>query len=180
MKETWNNLLLTFDSKKEQWFFIPNYSLYLISTFGKVKNIRTEKNLKATKNDSGYYYVKLYNEKGQKSKLVHRLVMETLGLRQYFEYEVNHKDFNKANNSLSNLEWVTRDENLKHYRDSKPSYNKGSQIHNSKLKESDVLNILSNKEKNMSQLAKDYKVSVTTISYILMGKTWKHVPRKAL
>jgi len=62
-------------------------------------------------------YLKVYLSKNSKktNKLVHRLVLETFRPVDRMEYkQVNHKDGDKLNNALSNLEWVTNQENHDH------------------------------------------------------------------
>ena len=62
----------------------------------------------------GYQVVQLWKEGNYKSWLVHRIVAFTfLGLPPN-GHEVNHRDGNKQNNRLDNLEYVTRSENSKH------------------------------------------------------------------
>jgi predicted DNA-binding protein YlxM (UPF0122 family) len=63
----------------------------------------------------GYFQVTLFDEKNRKiSAKIHRLVYETFVGKIDDGKEINHKDGNKQNNSLSNLEIVSRSENIKH------------------------------------------------------------------
>jgi len=72
----------------------------------KIKKIKVQtKNIKR-----GYMYVKI----GKKNLQVHRLVAKAFVKNPYNKPCVNHKDFNKANNQASNLEWVTHKENTAH------------------------------------------------------------------
>lgn len=90
---------------------------------------------------------------------------------------VNHKDGNRSNNDISNLEWVTYSENHKHaYRvlgrkvnnDNSP---KGEKHPFSKLKIEEVKNIRKSNISGVS-LAKQYNVSTALISRIKNNKTW--------
>lgn len=63
--------------------------------------------------NSGYCQVILRKNGKQKPFYVHRLVAEAF-LGKHDHLEVNHIDEDKTNNNLSNLEWVTRSENLRH------------------------------------------------------------------
>lgn len=77
------------------------------------------------KNKGGYNVISLRDENGKVIQmLVHRLVLMTYEPNNRMsELEVNHKDGNKSNNSLSNLEWVTHQENIEH--SNKTGLNKG-------------------------------------------------------
>lgn len=63
---------------------------------------------------NGYVVVNLY--KINKKCYVHRLVAELFIPNPHNKKEVNHKDFNKENNIVQNLEWVSPKENCRHYR----------------------------------------------------------------
>lgn len=63
---------------------------------------------------SGYYLVKLTKDGISTSRYIHQLVMKTFNPSTNPSLEINHIDFNKANNAVSNLEWVTHRENLQH------------------------------------------------------------------
>ena len=61
-----------------------------------------------------YYYVCLCVDNKRKNYSIHRLVAEMFIPNPENKAEVNHIDGNPLNNNISNLEWVTRNENLKH------------------------------------------------------------------
>lgn len=102
----------------EIWRNISNYEgLYQISNFGRVKSLgndklRKEKILKQTKNKKGYLRV-IFCKKGIiKAFQVHRLVANTFIPNPNNFHCVNHKDENKENNCVENLEWCTYQYNL--------------------------------------------------------------------
>lgn len=86
---------------------------YLISDIGEIKNIKTNKILKGTIRN-GYKMVKLTINSQKKDYLVHRLVATTFLENPLKLPQVNHKDKNKTNNSVSNLEWVSIKDNMLH------------------------------------------------------------------
>ncbi len=77
--------------------------------FGHNKRIINERILKFNRHKSGYLYVNV-----GKKRTVHRLITKAFIPNPYDLPEVNHKDGNKSNNNVSNLEWVTRKENNRH------------------------------------------------------------------
>lgn len=106
-------MLPTLKFSFERWKFNPTYGLY-VSTEGRVRNKqkKLEKIYTSTKN---YVCVKYTDENDGvlKTIFLHRLVLSTWKPRKDMEsLTVDHLDHNKRNNSLSNLEWVTREENL--------------------------------------------------------------------
>jgi len=86
--------------------------LYTISEEGDVFGRKGNK-LKPFANRRGYYSVRLYREGVSKDDTIHRLVAKSfLGFQK--EMTVNHKDNNKKNNHISNLEWMSNADNLRH------------------------------------------------------------------
>ena len=79
--------------------------LYAVTSCGKVWSYRNEKFLKPRDNGNGYLFVNLYKNGGYKPKQIHRLVAEAYIPNPDNLPQVNHKDENKANNCLQNLEW---------------------------------------------------------------------------
>lgn len=73
------------------------------------------KKLKQLEDKYGYLYVRLsIKRKKTKHKTIHRLVAETFIQNPLSKTQVNHRDGNKKNNNLKNLEWVTPSENILH------------------------------------------------------------------
>ena len=99
--------------EEEEWKTIENFENYNISSFGRVQNNKTGKIMKLN-NKGGYLHISLVNSQNRKSFKVHRLVALAYIENPENKLEVNHKDKNKDNNHLSNLEWNTRQENNIH------------------------------------------------------------------
>ena len=96
------------------WFDIPNYEgLYQISLCGSVKRIGGGI-ISDNSSTNKYKKVNLWKGNKRKSFNVHRLLAEIFLPKTEGQTEVNHKDGNKMNNSLENLEWCTRSENSLH------------------------------------------------------------------
>lgn len=95
-----------------QWKTINGYPNYEVSSTGLVKSVRYNRLLKGSKNDSGYEYVNLIHNRIKKTTAIHKLVMEHFGPEKPSEQMIiDHKDGNKINNHIDNLEWVTIQEN---------------------------------------------------------------------
>ena len=98
------------------WKDVPNFEwLYQVSNFGAVKscnfnNSNKEKEIRPFDN-GGYLRVVLYKSKKRYKILVHRIVASAFIENNENKPCVNHIDGNKANNSVSNLEWVTPKQN---------------------------------------------------------------------
>ena len=99
----------------ETWKPIPGFeSFYEASTLGNIRAFRTKQILKTYTINSGYKCLKLCVNKNRSSHLVHRLIAITFLDNPDNKLTVNHKDGNKDNNYLSNLEWNSISENIKH------------------------------------------------------------------
>ena len=103
----------------EVWKDISGFEgLYKISSFGRIMSFKKDKNgviLKNT-NRKGDYFSFVLQGKGKKTKStrIHRLVAEAFIPNPNNLPEVNHKDGNKQNNRVENLEWCSRSYNAKH------------------------------------------------------------------
>lgn len=87
--------------EKEIWKDIPNFDGYQASNLGDIRNKKTKKILKPVINRYGY---KIYSLFGKKVK-GHRLIAKTFISNPNNFSQVNHKDENKQNNNINNLEW---------------------------------------------------------------------------
>ena len=99
----------------EVWKAVKEYEgLYEVSSLGNVRNVNSGRILKNCKHKTGYLSVMLYKNKKPKRHLVHRLVATAfLDNVNNFEF-VNHIDEDKANNSVKNLEWCSREYNMRY------------------------------------------------------------------
>lgn len=174
----------------EIWKSIKGYEgLYEVSNFGKIKSLdrlvrhkkesdfRIQKGAikKQPKNSDGYLTVILYLKNKQKSFLVHRLVCYHFKNNPQNKPTVNHKDGNKLNNHINNLEWNTISENTKHAWETGLIKKKsGDSCNNRKLSSlqvSEIKNLLPNN--THLEISKMYNVSRSTISAVSNGQNWK-------
>lgn len=101
---------------EEEWKTIDKFLNYEISNYGNLRNKTTKYILKPSIK-SGYLCVSLNDVNGdRKSFKIHRLVALTFIPNTENKQTVNHKDHNKLNNNLSNLEWATTSEQNNHKR----------------------------------------------------------------
>lgn len=92
----------------EIWKEIEGYEgLYEVSNLGNVKSLNKRKGriLKPAKNNKGYLYVNLFKQGKVKKHFVHRLVAKAFIENPDNLPQVNHKDEDKTNNNISNLEF---------------------------------------------------------------------------
>jgi hypothetical protein len=177
--------------EKEVWKDVVGYEgKYKISSFGKVKSLsryrksRGEllafiKEKELTLYDHfGYQRVTLRNNNKSREFSVHRLVTIAFITEVKDKPFVNHKDGNKKNNCISNLEWVTRQENVNHSVKNGLHNLKGSRHPASKLKESEVLRIrelYKDKTFTQTELGEMFGVTGEMVSYIVRRMNWKHI-----
>ena len=90
---------------------IIGHENYSVSNLGEVKNDSTGRILKQANHSHGYKNIQI--GKGN-TKYIHRLVAGAFIPNPENKPEVNHKDGNKQNNNVDNLEWVTSSENKQH------------------------------------------------------------------
>jgi NUMOD4 motif/HNH endonuclease len=111
--------------EQEIWKPVIGYEgLYEVSNLGNVQKVKGKKPIKGSTQSKNYLQVTLSKNKKARKLLVHILVASSfLGLSKL---KVNHKDSNKKNNRLDNLEYVTQRDNVIHGRLSLKKKNKTS------------------------------------------------------
>ena len=97
----------------EEWRAVPGYEgLYEVSNKGNVRNVRRNTLLRLSKDCYGYIQVSLYKNGRRTGLRVHRLVTEAFLPNPDNLPEVNHKDEDKTNNRVENLEWCDHKYNM--------------------------------------------------------------------
>ncbi len=172
----------------EEWREIPGYrGAYEVSSCGQVRRMTTyagrtrqvPRLLKPHSKKDSYPHVLLHLEGKGRNHYVHRLVALAFLGPGPDGYQVNHKDGNKQNSLLANLEYITVSANTLHaYHVLGVGHLVGTERWNAKLTDEKVRQIrarwrvgdISNR-----QIAAQYGVSEQTIGRIVNGFAWQHV-----
>lgn len=97
---------------EEIWKTLDSAPEYMVSDFGRVKS--KNKIMTPSINSAGYALVCLWTNGKRANGYIHRLVAEAFVANPQKKNIVNHKNGNVSDNSIQNLEWVTRAENSSH------------------------------------------------------------------
>ena len=144
---------------------------YQISNLGRVVSFKRNKYrfLKINLNINKYYLVGLSRDNKQKSFRVHRLVAKAFIPNPLDKKAVNHINGNKKDNTVSNLEWCTYSENMKHSYDVLKR-----KSGRSKLSRKEVISIREDGRTHL-EISKDYNVTRRNITEIKNNKIWKNI-----
>lgn len=175
----------------EVWKDIKGYEdLYEVSSTGRVRTKekvrwnskcfakRKVRYLTIKEHPCGYIYAALSKDKKQQRHLVHRLVAEVFIPNEHNKPFVNHIDGNKLDNTLINLEWVTRSENAKHAFRIGLQSNKGEKHPKHKITNKIVQEIREKfrpRKYSSRKLAVEYGLSKTNILDIIHKRIWSHI-----
>lgn len=167
-------------SIQTKWKDIVGYeNEYQINQFGEIRTLKNSPKLKKydvlkpqISKRNGYVYQMLYKNGKEKLLRVHRLVAMAFLPNPNNLPQVNHKDGNKQNNSVDNLEWCEQSDNMKHaYKNGlqTPSENQRKAIINTnKLKQKKVCQIkdgeVINTFSGISEASRQTKISISCIS----------------
>lgn len=149
---------------------------YYITDDGKVWSERTQKYLSFQYDKNGYVKVQMRSIDNKSHRYsIHRLVLENFKPVENMEnLQVNHIDGNKKNNNLTNLEWTTSEENIRHAIDN----NLRATINGaSKLTPEQVIEIYrraTNGERNID-LGKEFNIHPDQVGRIKNKKAWKEI-----
>jgi hypothetical protein len=173
------------DPKLEKWQEIEfnvdlPHAKYEISNYGQVKSYSTRETGKIIKgsNVNGYQAIMIrFDKRITQSYYVHRLVAETyIPKDSDDQVYVTHIDYDKSNNHISNLRWVS-ERQLADHNNKNPRVMK-KRITGYKLTESDVRVIkkmLKNEKTRYSQIARQFGITHTQLNRIRKGQNWGHV-----
>ena len=168
---------------KEIWKPVAEY--YKVSNTGKIRRAIWLNGAKRVGRSLGYTLQNGYREvcffdedHNRKTRLVHQVVTGAFLGPCPEGKEINHKDGNKRNNYLDNLEYVTPSENIRHAVATGlmvPA--RGSKVGSSKLSNRQVRRIRF-RHKNgatMADISRRLKIGLTTVSDIIYRRTWTHI-----
>lgn len=176
----------------EEWEDLIGYEdHYMVSSFGRIKSLAREVHRKLDSvsnipetlkkqrvNKFGYSTVYVSINKKYKHYMTHVLVAEHfIGKKPTPSHQVNHKDGNKQNNHVSNLEWTTPSENKKHAYRLGLMCQKGENHASNKLNNDQVLYIFTSTVP-VKELAVKFGVCKSSITNIKKGYTWAHITGK--
>lgn len=170
---------------KTFWRTIPNYSRYVASNTGLIKTFDwkgsgKEKILSPALDQSGYFRTMLKRDDGKTHTVkIHRIIAQTFIPNTENKAEVNHKNGNKTDNNINNLEWVTHQENVQHaFALGLAKPRRGEKNNKSILTEKQVIEIRKKfypRKYTRLMLAKEYGVSPATIKDVILRRSWKYV-----
>lgn len=157
----------------EIWKGTVGFRDYEVSNYGRV---RRAKPLVCAKHPDGHIQVVLVKDGKHFTKKVHQLVAEAFIGPRLPGIVVNHKDFNRSNNRVCNLEYLTQKMNLE-YSTKAGRMNRGRNNGQAKLSEKDIKQIrhlhrVGYSQRKMSMM---FPVSRSCISIIVNKKTWSHL-----
>lgn len=157
-----------------EWREIKGFENYLVSNIGEVKNRKTNLVLRQYANPKGYLQVWLRNGLIRKKLFAHRIVAIAFIDNPENKQQINHKDGNKKNNTVDNLEWVTGKENILHkYRVLKALHTGGRKkewINGNCAKRTLLKKFRTEKQLSQSDIAEKIGVSRVTYAYAEQGK----------
>jgi len=174
----WKYVEKTIIEKELEGKIIEGYENYIITNTGQIYSKISKKILKPSVNSSGYCVIDLYSKEYNETQKNKEYTRKRHGRRKKFRVhylvakhfiknnnpelktEVNHKDKNRTNNHISNLEWVSTAENLQH-------------AHNKKVIQYDKDNKIIKTYVSLTQASKENNIDLKTLSSVIKNNTFK-------
>ncbi len=156
----------------DSWRKVRDFD-YEVSSAGQIRN-STGHIMSLKKTYDGYLEIGLRRKGFRKFIRVHRIVAAAFLDNPENKPQVNHIDGNKKNNHVSNLEYCTGSENMKHSYGLGIHDQKGENNNTAKLTEADVLAIRISTQPH-KELAKKYKTTPYSIQRIIRKERWAHI-----
>ena len=164
---------------------------YEISNYGRIRRFNPKSKdwkIHNPSNVNGYAYFSFRTDqqggfRNRITKSLHRLVAESfIGPPKGDCNNVIHKDFDKWNNNVSNLTWVTKKDMFAHSRKSPRTAaaieRRKGEITNAKLTETDVIRLkkkLRRGKNPLYKIAKEFGITHTQLNRIRRGENWAHI-----
>lgn len=172
----------------EEWRTVVGYPDYEVSSLGRVRRVTpgrgnavVGKILKPRTKNNGYLNLFLYDRNGNRKDCGPGiLVLEAFVGPRPDGYECNHKDGDKKNNCVWNLEWVTKSENRLHaYRSGLQRPLCGEKIGNSKYTEDQAWEVkrLTHYGLGPMMVSERTGVGLRSVYHIRLGGSWCHLKR---
>lgn len=155
------------------------YNYYALED-GNIYSETSKRNLSKHLDKDGYEKVRLVSMDGRHTYSVHRLILESFNPVENMDIlQVNHKDGNKQNNKLNNLEWTTCKENIQHACATGLRHNQIGENNNAtKLTEKSVETIIAlllAKKLTQKEIGAQFGVSEDVIGAIKNKRNWRHL-----
>ncbi|MDN6167577.1 MAG: NUMOD4 motif-containing HNH endonuclease [Lactococcus lactis] len=177
---------------EEIWKPIRGYEKdYEISNKGRIKSYRPQyvinkgyvnkdgHIMKPSNNGRGYLIVFLAGKGFRDRRYIHRLVAMHFLKENYFQgAEVNHKDGDKSNNCIENLEWLSTEDNKKHAIETglfDQRGSKGRKTHLSDLQATAIKRLYNNKLMTSGEIMHLFDVNRHTVLDISSGKSFRYL-----
>ena len=168
----------------EEWREIKDFGgLLEVSSLGNVRFKETQKVIRAHKSSNGYLQIKFRFDGKVRQPLLHRLVLSGFAAQPSEAHcQVNHKNGDKEDNRVENLEWATPSQNIRHRFQVLCKGNlKGEKNGQAKLTDAQVLEILRKVKiegAKRKEVAEEFGVSLSAVYFICTGRNWASVSSK--
>lgn len=161
---------------------------YYVSSFGRIfsfyhrRAIDPPRELSPAVSPYGYLHVSLQTGKVQRTFFVHRLVASAFIENPEEKPQINHKDGNKQNNAVENLEWATSKENINHaFQNGMHDDSIGEKHYNAVATKRQIENVcllLSLNKDSKRDIAQKVGVPLHVVENVYSGKSWTKVSQK--